>query len=45
VVILLCKVKRGKDPPKIYLKRPFAAMADAAVRAAYVSIRYMQVLI
>jgi hypothetical protein len=41
----LAKVNNGNVEPRIYLSKIFAAMADAAVRAAYVSMRYRQELI
>lgn len=36
--ILLWTVNKGKVPPKMYRSKPLAAIADAAVSAAYVSI-------
>lgn len=37
-------MNNGNVPPKTYLNKPLAAMADAAVRAAYASTRYRDVL-
>ena len=35
----ICRVNNGNTPPRTYLTRPFAAMAEAAFVALYASIR------
>jgi len=32
-LLYICMVKRGKIAPKVYRRRPFAAIADAAFKA------------
>ena len=41
----LMMVKRGKVAPRMYLSRTLAAIAEAAVRDEYVSIKYRLELI